>query len=62
MTKVQLRMRSSVSMLCRANTDDPNAGIGYYNTTAMALIFDDMIKYARSQGFRFSALDNTLMV
>ncbi|CAL5225987.1 g8789 [Coccomyxa viridis] len=45
-----------------ANTDDPNAGIGYYNTTAMALIFDDMIKYARSQGFRFSALDNTLMV
>ena len=55
-------MRAPVLMLCRANTTDPNAGIGYYNTTAMALIFDDMIKYARSRGFRFSALDNTLMV
>ena len=49
-------------MLFRANTHDPNAGVGYYNTTAMSLIFDDMIKYARSKLFKFSALDNTLMV
>ena len=54
--------KSPLCALCRANTDDPNAGIGYYNTTAMSLIFDDMIEYARSKMFRFSALDNTLMV
>ncbi|CAL8465859.1 g5395 [Coccomyxa elongata] len=44
-----------------ANTNDPNAGVGYYNTTAMSMIFGDMISYARSKAFKFSALDNTLM-
>jgi len=41
---------------------DPNAGIGYYNVTAMSMIFDDMVAYAVTKDFKFSALDNTLMV
>lgn len=28
----------------------------------MALIFDDMVRYAIIKDFKFSALDNTLMV
>ena len=47
---------------CRAGTNDPNAGVGYYNASAMALIFDDMVRYAIIKDFKFSALDNTLMV
>jgi len=45
-----------------AGTWDPNAGIGYYNVTAMSMIFDDMVAYAVTKDFKFSALDNTLMV
>ena len=45
-----------------AGTWDPNAGIGYYNVTAMSLIFEDMVAYAVTKDFKFSALDNTLMV
>ena len=47
---------------CSAGTNDPNAGVGYYNASAMALIFDDMVRYAIIKDFKFSALDNTLMV
>ena len=46
----------------RAGTNDPNAGVAYYNTTAMSVMFDGMITYARKKNFKFSALDNTLMV
>ena len=59
---LRVRPRQSTLPAGRAGTNDPNAGVGYYNTSAMALIFDDMVRYAIIKDFKFSALDNTLMV